>query len=78
MKYVGNCTRTQAAEEIYHRTKVENLKKVQQQAGAQLKKVQDNSKVITASIKSPDKQPTSRVFLEEDVTRVHAHKEMTH
>jgi len=28
MKYVGNHTRPQAAEEMYHRTKVENLKKV--------------------------------------------------
>ena len=29
-----------------------------------------------AAIKSPDQKPTSKVFLEEDVTRVHAHKEL--
>jgi len=32
--------------------------------------------VINAAIKSPDQKPTSKVFLEEDVTRVHAHKEL--
>ena len=35
----------------------------------------EQSRIINAAIKS-DKKPTSRVFMEEDVLRMHAHREM--
>lgn len=41
-----------------------------------MKRVTEQSKLINAAIKSNDKKPTTRVFLEEEVLRMHSHKEM--
>ena len=76
MKYVGSSARTGQAEDQYDRTKANNLKKVKGQVDLQLKTVKERSVAINAAIKSTDKKPTTRVFLEEDVTRLHSHKEM--
>ena len=52
------------------------MKKVKAQADAQIKKSNETSKVINAAIKNPAERPTMRVFIQEDVLRVHTHKEM--
>ena len=31
--------------------------------------------MLATAMKSPDKKPPARAFLEEDITRAHAHKE---
>ena len=73
MKYVGSNT---GAANTYDNTKVSNLKKVKAQADVQLKQVTEISKGIVARAKSTDKKPNTRELLEQDVTRLHSHKEM--
>ena len=41
-----------------------------------MRRITDNSKEIIPAIKDPSKRPTTRVFLNEDVHRLHDHKEL--